>query len=95
MIANFIMEDFKEVALSRAAYKPTCWFHYVDNTFMIWPHKPEELNDFLNNIHPNVQFTMHTELNSHLSFLDTDIYRRQDGYPSTLFTGSPPTSTTI
>jgi hypothetical protein len=30
VIANFFMEDFK-VALSRAAFKPICWFHYVDD----------------------------------------------------------------
>jgi hypothetical protein len=38
--ANFVMED-KDLALSRTAYKPTFWFHYMDNTFAVWPHGPE------------------------------------------------------
>jgi hypothetical protein len=38
VIANFFMEGAKEMALSKAAFKPTCWFRYVDDTFAIWPH---------------------------------------------------------
>jgi len=48
---------------------------------MNWSHGPEELNDFLNhlnNIHPNIQFTLETESNGHLLFLDIDTYRRLD-----------------
>jgi hypothetical protein len=77
VIANFFMEDIEEVALSRGAYKPIYCFCYVDDTFVIWPHGPEELNDFLNHansIHPNTQFTMKNELDGHLPFLDIDIY---------------------
>jgi len=39
--------------------------NYVDDTFMIWPHRLEELKNLnrLTNIHPNIQFTMETELN--------------------------------
>jgi len=32
VIASFFMEDFEEVALSRTAYKRTCWFCHVDHT---------------------------------------------------------------
>jgi hypothetical protein len=38
--------------------------------------------DFLNHrnsIHQCIQFTMETEIEGHLPFLDTDIYRRPDG----------------
>jgi hypothetical protein len=34
----------------------------------------------LNNIHPDIQFTMETKFDGHLSFLDIDIYSRPDGY---------------
>jgi hypothetical protein len=71
-VIAFFMEDFEKVALSRAAYKPTYWFRYLDDTFVIWPHGPEKLSNFFNhpNIHPNVQFTMETESNSRLPFPD-------------------------
>jgi hypothetical protein len=83
VIAIFFMEDFGKVALRRVAFKPTCWFHYVDDTFIIWPHGPKQLKNFikhLNNIHCNMQFTMETESNGHFLFLDIDIYRRPDGF---------------
>jgi hypothetical protein len=57
VIANFFMEDFIKVAISRTVYKPICWFSYVDNMFMIWPHGPGKLNNFLNHlssIHLNI-----------------------------------------
>jgi hypothetical protein len=37
------MEYFEEMALESATYKPLCWFHYVDDTFVIWPHGPGKL----------------------------------------------------
>jgi len=49
---------------------------------MSWPHGPKELNKFpnhLNNIHPNIQFTVEMWSNDHLPFMDIDMYRRPDG----------------
>jgi hypothetical protein len=43
---------------------PRCWFHYVDDIFIIWPHGPDKLKEFLhhlNSIHQSIQFTMETE----------------------------------
>jgi hypothetical protein len=50
VIANFYMEVFEEMALDRAPHKPLCWFHYVDDTFIIWPHGPDRLKDFLDHL---------------------------------------------
>jgi hypothetical protein len=83
VIANFYMEDFEEMALDWAPHKPHCWFCYMDNTFVIWPHGPNRLRDFLdhlNSIHQSIQFTMETERDSHLPFLDINVYRRPDGF---------------
>ena len=74
------MEDFEEKALNQATLKPTCWYRYVDDTFVIWPHGKENLTEFLehlNGLHKNIQFTM--EEDGHLHFLDIDIYRKSDG----------------
>jgi hypothetical protein len=82
VITNFYMEDFEERALDLAPHKPLCWFRYGDNTFVIWPHRPDKLKDFLNHlnsIHQCIQFTMETESEGHLPFLDIDNYRRLDG----------------
>jgi hypothetical protein len=77
VIANFFMEDFGEMAPYRAAHKPLCWFSYVDDTIVFWPHEPDRMRDFydhLNSVHWNIQFTIERE--GHLRFLDIDIYRR-------------------
>ncbi|PNF41399.1 hypothetical protein B7P43_G14428 [Cryptotermes secundus] len=82
VIANFYMKYFEERALDLAPLKPRCWFRYVDDTFVIWPHGPDNLKGFLNHlnsINPCIQFTMETESEGHLPFLDIDIYKRPDG----------------
>ena len=82
VIANFYVEEFERKALERAPLKPTCWYRYVDDTFVIWPHGQDKLQDFLNHLnslHNKIQFTIETEKDGHLPFLDIDIYRRTDG----------------
>ncbi|XP_054715271.1 uncharacterized protein LOC129224748 [Uloborus diversus] len=82
VIANFYMEKFEEVALSTAEKQPTCWLRYVDDTFVIWSHGKDELHRFLihiNSQHENIQFTMETENDGKLPFLDVLVSRRDDG----------------
>ncbi|XP_071453466.1 uncharacterized protein [Hetaerina americana] len=81
-IANFFMEDFEEKALNSAPMRPKCFFRYVDDTFIIWPHGLNTLNAFLehmNNQHPNIRFTMEIEKNHRRPFLDILIHRKRDG----------------
>jgi hypothetical protein len=80
--AIFFMEDFEEGALSGAVYKPHSWFFYINDTLVIWPHGSErqkDLLEYLNSIHHNIQFTMETERDGHLPFLNICIYRGPDG----------------
>jgi len=76
------MEDLEERALAQAKYEPPCWFRYVDDVFVIWPHGTENLErfrDHLNVLQRNIQFAMEIERDGHLPFLDINIYRRPDG----------------
>ncbi|KAK5645676.1 hypothetical protein RI129_004140 [Pyrocoelia pectoralis] len=73
-LANIYMEDFEEKAINSFALKPKYWYRYVDDTFVIWNHGAESLNNFLdhlNNIHPNIKFRMEVENNNTIPFLDT------------------------
>jgi hypothetical protein len=82
VITSFFVEDFEELAHEWAIHKPLSWFHYMDDTSVIWPHDPNRLRDFLNhlnNIQWNIQFVMEMERDSHLPFLAVDIYRRPGG----------------
>jgi hypothetical protein len=72
VVTNFYMEYFEETALRTEQYKPSRWFKYVDNTFVVWPHGEVKLKKFLlflNSIHRNIKFTMAIENNSSLPFL--------------------------
>jgi hypothetical protein len=42
-------------------------------------HKLKGFLNHLNSIHQFIQFTVETESEGHLSFLDIDLYRRRDG----------------
>ena len=78
VIANFLMEKLEQQALMSAPYKPKIWFQYVD-TFVIWSHGQEKLQQFLvhiNNIHENIKFTMEVQANNKLAFLDVLLSRK-------------------
>jgi hypothetical protein len=43
VVANLCMEDYEKTALDSAQLHPRCWFRYVDDTPVIWPHGPYKL----------------------------------------------------
>ncbi|XP_046397683.1 uncharacterized protein LOC124164403 [Ischnura elegans] len=82
-IANFYMENFEKQALNSAPLKPKCFFRYVDDTFLIWPHGKDLALDLffahMNSQHPSIKFTMEKETNGQLPFLDILIQKKKDG----------------
>jgi hypothetical protein len=57
------MEHFEKLALYSAEYKPSLWPWYIYGTFVVWPHVPEQLQNFLNHLNSlrtSIQFTMET-----------------------------------
>ena len=84
VIANLYMESFEEQAITTSSYKPMIWKRYMDNTFTILDR--ENVDDFflyLNNQQPSICFTMETENNNKLAFLDTAVLREPDGHLTT------------
>lgn len=82
VVANLFMEDFEEKAIASYGKKPSLWLRYVDDTFIIWPHGAEELQKFLqhlNSQHQAIKFTMETEHNGQLPFLDVLVKRKSNG----------------
>lgn len=91
IVANFYMEAFEDTVLNSSPLKPTHWFRYVDDTFVVWSHGEQLLPDFLeylNNIHPRIQFTMEVEKDKQLPFLDVLVNRNPDGSSDIKSTGS-------
>ncbi|KAJ8921268.1 hypothetical protein NQ315_013740 [Exocentrus adspersus] len=57
VVANYFMEKFEQQVVDQAVTKPKCWFRYVDDTFVIWPHGRDKLQEFLghlNSINPRI-----------------------------------------
>ncbi|XP_039309096.1 uncharacterized protein LOC120358569 [Solenopsis invicta] len=82
IIANIFMEHLDGKILKNAPLKPSTWFRYVDNTFVIWSHGKETLPPFfafLNAQHPNIKFTMEVEQKNQILFLDVLVRRNGDG----------------
>ena len=82
VLANIFMEEFETSSLLTAELKPSLWLRYVDDTFVIWPHGQEQLQEFLtylNKQHPTIKFTMEQEQDGQLAFLDVNLSRNKDG----------------
>jgi hypothetical protein len=58
------VELFEKRAINTAVNKAIRWYRYVDNTFVVWPHGKQELQEIpyrLNGIHQNISPTMGRE----------------------------------
>ena len=84
VIANVFMEDFEERVIASAIYKPKIWKRYVDDTFTILDR--DQVDGFLqhlNNQQPTIRFTMETEKDNRIPFLDTPVIRDSNGVLTT------------
>ena len=80
VIANLYEKSFQEQAITVSSYEPRIWKRYVDDTFTILDR--ENVDDFLqhlNNQQPSIRFTMETEKDNKLAFLDSADLREPDG----------------
>jgi hypothetical protein len=78
IVSNIFMKHFEKLALDSAQHKQSLWLRYVDDTFVVWPHGPERLQDLLSHLsslRPPIQFTVETESDSAIAFLDVQIIR--------------------
>jgi hypothetical protein len=81
--SNIFMKHFEKWAIDSAQYKPSLWLRYVKDTFVIWPHGRDRLQNFfnlLNSLRSSIQFTMETESDilviRKVMALATEVYRK-------------------
>ena len=56
VLADIFMEEFENSSLNTADLQPKLWLRYVDDTFVVWPHGRDTLQDFLQHLnqqHPS------------------------------------------
>ena len=77
--ANIFMcfHENKWLDLCPSEFRPLLYKRYVDDCFVIFKSSAHAENffEFLNNQHPNINFTMEKESNGQLSFLDVQVKR--------------------
>jgi hypothetical protein len=74
IVSNIFVEHSEDTA----DHKPAKWLRYVENTFVVWPHRPARLQRFLhdlNNVRPS-NLRMKVEVNETLQFLDVLVTKR-------------------
>ena len=72
VVANLYMEHFEQIALNSALHRPRLWKRYVDDTLcIIGNNEVDELLLHINSIRPSIKFTVETEKDGSLPFLDT------------------------
>ena len=84
-IANLVMGHFEQQFVYTYPLQPSLWLRFIDDNFMIWPHGPAALEDFikhLNSVHPSLKFTFEFSTKM-VSFLDTLVIKDDQG---TLYT---------
>ena len=67
-----------------AIYKPQIWKRYVDDSFTILDR--DQIDGFLqhlNNQQPTIRFTMETEKDNSIPFLNTSVIRDSNGLLTT------------
>ncbi|XP_048249791.1 uncharacterized protein LOC125378378 [Haliotis rufescens] len=95
LITEIFMTSFEESALPTAPFQPLCWYRKVDDTFTTIAHQndPTELLKHLNAQHKRIQFTMETETNRHLPFLDMSLQTADGGLRTLVYRKLPPPHT--
>ena len=80
IVADLVMECVEERALRSFRKKPRFWKRYVDDTLTVV--QKDVLEDFhrhLNSVEPSVKFTVETEADEQIPFLDVLVIRNDDG----------------
>jgi hypothetical protein len=79
VVRNISVEHFVVIALDAAGHKPTTWPRYLKNSFVVWPHGPARLQQFLHelsSVRPTIEFTLDAEANDTLLLLSILILKR-------------------
>ena len=88
IMANLYMEAFENKALATGPAQSSLWVRFVDDTFVLWPHELDTLEEFhahLNQIHPNIQFTKEMESDNQLNFLDVLVKKQSHRYRTSVY----------
>ena len=80
MVANLVMEEVEQMALSSYPSPPRFWKRYVDDTCTVLPKgSVSDFHQHLNGMNKHIQFTVEEETDGNLPFLDVLLIHNKDG----------------
>ena len=88
VLANLFMGHHEHIWLSQYENtKPLFYRRYVDDIFAVFKTKNDAILffNYLNSRHPNLKFTMETEKNNEIAFLDVLIKNSDNNFTTTTF----------
>lgn len=78
-VANCFMSEFETTAKNNNPNFPLTWHRYVDDTFVVMDKNGvDDFLHYLNGINPKIKFTMETESNDSIPFLNMNLTRLDD-----------------
>ena len=92
ILDNIFISQLENKAINKfTGNKPAIYKRYVDDCFLVFNDvdDSELFLEYMNNIHANIKFTVETEKDNHLSFLDVLITRTEDGLINTTLYRKP------
>jgi hypothetical protein len=72
VISNIFMEHFEQLVLDSVPHKPAMWLRYMGDTFVMWSHGMEKLQEFrshINSLRSSTQFTIRNQEACFLSLI--------------------------
>jgi hypothetical protein len=75
--ANIFMAKWEKEALEKCPKQPACYYRYLDDIFIIWPHSKAEFNEFfqiLNSHHDSINLKATINENE-VNFLDVTVFK--------------------
>ena len=88
-LANAFMcyHESKWLADCPSEFRPVLYKRYVDDSFVLFRSRSHAENflDYINNKHPNIRFTMETEKDGQLAFLDVNVRKYQGKFETSVY----------
>lgn len=99
LLAEIFMDSLENKISKHPLFsKFVYWYRYVDDILACFTGTDRQLQlflDYINNIHPNIKFTIEIENNNSINFLDLTISRKENKHVFSIFHKPTHTDTTI
>jgi hypothetical protein len=88
--ADLVLENLRESKIRKhPRWGPIIdWVRMIDDTFLEWLHSDQDFNEFvqfLNGLHPTIQWTFEKEKDGTFNFLNVLIIRNQDSIETSVY----------